>query len=206
MFIIFLHGCTSNQKVKSTQQKPAFKNGQLTSSTYNAKEIRSDTNIVNGTSREISVLYNSVDNFLKRTDTVGVYFVTECLGCQPMQPYQGHLLFGNQLEIFTDHVVFHKAKVLTDTPSIKRVESYGVPKVVNFSFNEGRGRITYIKQSCNDADLYKVALHYGREEITIRNVLNASFFEYDLNRDGNPEQYILAHRNCSQELAIIRIL
>jgi hypothetical protein len=206
IIIIFLYGCASDRKVKPSKKNIAVKSEQVTTSTYNSQEINAETNIINTAHRDISVLYNSIDHFLKRTDTTGVYFITECLGCQPVQPYQDHLLFGNQLEIFTDHVVFHKEKILTDTPSIKRVESYGDRKPVKFSFLGGRGRINYIKQSCNDADLYTVNLQYNNGEVKIGNVLNASFFEYDLNKDGKPEQYILANRNCSQELAVVRIL
>ena len=205
IIIIFFFGCTSDRKVKPSKKDISVKSEQVTTSTYDIQEINADTNIINTAHREISILYNSVDHFLKKTDTAGVYFITECLGCQPVQPYKDHLLFGNQLEIFTDHVVFHKEKILTNTPYIKRVESYGDRKPVKFSFLEGGGRINYINQSCNDADLYNVSLQYNSDEVKIGNVLNASFFEYDLNKDGEPEQYILASRNCSQELAVIRI-
>jgi hypothetical protein len=206
IFIISLYSCTSGNEVKPTKKEAAIKNEQIAVPTFKGEEISSDINIVNTTGRKVSVLYNSVEHFLKNTETAGVYFITECMGCEPIQPYQDHLLFGQQLEIFKDHVVFHKEKLPTNSSIIKRIETHGDGKAVSFSFHGGKGRINYIKQSCNDADLYKVILQYGVGELKIKNVLNASFFEYDLDRDGKLEQYILANRNCSQELAIIRVL
>jgi hypothetical protein len=165
--------------------------------TFDRKEITVDENIVNTSAHKVFILYNSAKNFLPTTDTIGRHFFTECMDCEPVQTYQDHLLFASQMEIYPEKSAFHKEKlpVSNSMSSIKRVNSYGNEKIVNFSFSDGAVKIKHIKQSCNDAELKQVILYYKDGEVKISNVLNASFFQFDLNKDGKQEQYILANRN-----------
>ena len=205
--VIILCSCTSNDD-RSNQKQVAIHKETAATQTYYSKEISSNVNIINTTGRKIIVLYNSVDGFLPKSDTNALHFSTECMGCEPVQLYKDHLVFAHQMEVFPDRTTFHK-KELTSIDSsgyIKRVSGYGNEKSVSFSFSDGKGSIKHIRQSCNDAELKEVVLIYRDGEVKINNVLNASFFEYDLNKDGRPEQFIFASRNCSQELAIIQIL
>ena len=89
---------------------------------------------------------------------------------------------------------------------IKMRGSYGNNKPIVFSFRGGGGTFRHEKMSCSDADLKKAVLKYKEGTITIRHLLNPSFFEYDLDRDGEPEQFIISSRNCTQELTILRFL
>ena len=63
----------------------------------------------------------------------------------------------------------------------------------------------YQNSSCMDADLVTINLTYDNGFININNILMPSFFEYDLDKDGINEQYILGVRNCTQELILLRI-
>ncbi len=45
---------------------------------------------------------------------------------------------------------------------------------------------------------------FPKGEIIIDSLINASFFEYDLDADGLKEQYLFGYRNCSQEMVILR--
>jgi hypothetical protein len=63
----------------------------------------------------------------------------------------------------------------------------------------------YVGVSCNDADFNKVRLTFSSGELVVDSLINAIFFEDDLDNDSQPEQYLMGMRNCSQELAILRI-
>lgn len=206
LLTLLLSACNpeGEESNKSTAvSKPSTKDFVIAS-----KEIDTDIDIVNTTNRKITVLYNSIKNFLIKSDSVGRYFRTECMGCEPLHRYKGHLIFGKQLQIFPGGTSFSNTELpiqMTDT-LISRVDGYGMKTTIKFQFSNGKGNIQHIKQSCNDAELKKVTLNYPNGKVVINNVLNASFFEYDLNKDGVKEQFILANRNCTQELAIIQIL
>ncbi len=209
LLITLLYGCQSSPPAKK-QEVVVQKLAQPKEKVYASIEIVADSNITNTSNHKIFVQYNSVDRFLLKNDSVGIHFPTECMVCQSMKIYKGHLLFANQLEIFTEKTSLRDTRLSIDSfRKLKSIDPYfgSLSKKRLFSFSGGKGSITYLKQSCNDADFKKVLLNYNDSgSIKIKNVLDAVFFEYDLDKDGKPEQFILAMRNCSQELAILRIV
>ena len=167
----------------------------------------SHQNISNKSDRQIDLLFNGIDNYLGGQANHKVHFQTECLPCESIQEYMGGLLFAKRLLITSDQIKYYKNDF--DIPdSLNRIkfntddrESTN-PK---FQFSDGQGGIKYIGVSCNDTDFNKVRLKYPTGEILIDSLINASFFEYDLNTDGQKEQYLLGSRSCSQEFVILRI-
>ena len=206
LFFLFA-GCTLRQDAPNTESVKT-KEVQTPDRVYYSKEAGADTNIINTSGHRVVVQYNSTDNFLLKTDTTGVHFLTECMICEPIMPYKGHLVFANQMEMFSDKASFNQQELIfPDTVKpVKTICSYGRSGIVKFPFSGGNGTIKHLRQSCNDADLKEVTLHYTIGDLKIKNILNAAFFEYDLDKDGKLEQFIMGTRNCSQELAIIRIL
>lgn len=201
-------GCNTKQEKSKDSAIQLIKIDTLTNKEFYSKTVISDTNLTNMSGHRIIILYNSINNFFPQTDSIGFRFPTECLFCEPIQVYNEHLVFGGHLEIFNTKVTFNDKELAIPNNSLltKRIGSNGKDaKPNNFKFSSGSGQIKYIEQSCNDADLNVVTLTYKTGLIKIRNLLNAEFFEFDSNKDGVSEQYILATRNCSQELAILKI-
>ena len=204
---LFLGCNTKHEKSKDSAIQP-IKIDSLTNKEFYSRTVISDTNLTNTSGHRIIILYNSINNFFPQTDSIGFRFPTECLFCEPIQVYNEHLVFGGQLEIFNNKVIFNDKELAIPKNSLltKRIGSNGRDsKPNNFKFSNGSGQIKYLEQSCNDAELNLMTLTYKTGQIKIRNLLNADFFYFDSNKDGVSEQYILATRNCSQELAILKI-
>lgn len=167
----------------------------------------SHQSISNKSDRQIDMLFNSIDKYLGGQPNPKVHFQTECLPCEPIQEYMGGLLFAKRLLITKDQIKYYKNNF--DIPdSLNRIKfnsDYRERTNPKFQFTDGNGSIKYLGVSCNDADFNKVRLSYSTGEIVIDSLINASFFEYDLNLDGQKEQYVLGSRSCSQELVIFRI-
>lgn len=164
-------------------------------------------NISNRSDRKIDLLFNGVNNYFGGYPNPKVRFRTECLPCEPIQEYMGALLFAKRLLIMPDQIRFYSNdfafsdtldRIKTNRDNRKRINP-------TFLFSDGKGSIKHIGASCNDADFNMVRLLYPTGEIVIDSLINASFFEYDLNKDGQAEQYLLGSRNCSQELVLLRI-
>jgi hypothetical protein len=164
-------------------------------------------NISNKSDRQIDLLFNGVDNYLGGQSNHKVHFQTECLPCEPIQEYLGGLLFAKRLLITTDQIKYFKNNfVIPDSlNSIKLYSDERERTNPKFQFTDGKGSIKYVGISCNDADFNKVRLTYPTGEIVIDSIINASFFEYDVNTDGQKEQYLLGSRSCSQEFVLLRI-
>lgn len=164
-------------------------------------------NISNKSDRQIDLLFNSIDNYLGGQSNQKVHFQTECLPCEPVQEYLGGLLFAKRLLITKDQIKYFKNDF--DIPdSLNRIKFNSDDRErtnPKFQFTDGKGTIKYIGISCNDADFNKVQLTYSTGEILIDSLINASFFEYDLDTDGQKEQYLLGSRSCSQEFVLLRI-
>lgn len=208
LFVTFAWNCSYRQDTVPPPQESSTDATYVADSVYSSKEIITDTNIVNKSGRRIVALYNSVDDFLEKTDTAGLHFPTECMICEAVIPYENNLLFANQLELSAAKAIYNKLEhpSMDSVKAIRRVGSYDNRNTVRFHFSVGTGQIRHLGQSCNDAYLKEVVLKYEQGDLKIRNVLNAEFFEYDMDRDGQLEQYILAMRNCSQELAVLQVL
>ncbi|HNU15247.1 MAG TPA: hypothetical protein PKI55_12390 [Chitinophagaceae bacterium] len=166
-----------------------------------------DKNIINKSDRNVDLLFNGIDNYFGGKENSTVRFRTECMGCLSIQAYQGGLLFGKRLFITADNIKYYNNNI--DIPdSINRVNLFSDGRErtnPKFNFKDGNVNIKYIGISCNDADFNRVRLTFPSGDIIIDSLINASFFEYDLDADGQKEQYLLGLRNCSQELAILRI-
>jgi hypothetical protein len=205
LWIIVIESCSSQQSDKPGNViQPTSLKKEYPS--FTETDIVPDTNIINTAGKKITLLYNSVANFPGRSDSI-IYFSTECMMCEPIETFNNHLIFARQLEIFDDKATYNpKELVLPPTSKfISRVGSWDRKKRNRFKFEGGKGEISYIEPSCNDADIYEITLSYPSGKIKINNLLNAQFFEYDLNKDGNKEQYFISTRNCSQEIALLKI-
>jgi hypothetical protein len=167
----------------------------------------SHQNISNKSDRQIDLLFNNINNYLGGQTNYKVHFQTECLRCEPIQEFMGGLLFAKRLLITKDQIKYYKTDF--DIPdSLNRIEFNSDHRErINpkFKFTDGRGSIKYVGVSCNDADYNKVRLSYSTGEVEIDSLINASFFEYDLDKDSQKEQYLIGTRSCSQEFIILRI-
>lgn len=163
--------------------------------------------ISNNSDRQIDVLFNGVNNYLGGKANSNVHFTSECLSCESIQEYKGELLFAKRLLISANQITYFKNNL--DIPDNAKPLEFHFEKSeksnLKFKFNDGIGSIRYIGNSCNDASFNKVSLTYSTGQIVVDSLINASFFEYDLNKDGQQEQYLLGTRNCSQEVIILRI-
>ncbi len=165
-----------------------------------------DKNIINTSDRKVDLLFNGVKGYLGGDRISNVSFMAECMGCQPIQKFKGGLLFGKRLFITAENIKYYRTNF--DIPdSTNRINIFSDRRVrtnPNFTFLDGKGSIKYIGISCDDADYNKVLLKFPTGEVIIDSLINASIFEYDLDADGQNEQYLFGHRNCSQELVILR--
>jgi len=168
-----------------------------------------DSNIINTSDRRIDLLYNGVEGFLNGKEVRGVRFHYEWIVVAPIQKYKNGLLFIKRLFITPNKIIFYKKDLnIGDSVDwIKDINYYRIEKkIIKFRFEGGNGIIRYVSQSCNDADFTNVQLYYNKGIIEIKNIINVTFFEYDLDNDGQNEQYLLGRRSCSQELVILRII
>lgn len=166
-----------------------------------------DKNIVNRSDRKIDLLFNGIKNYFGGHEDPVVRFRTECMGCLSVQKFEGAVLFGKRLLITENNIKYYKTNL--DIPDsinqIKLTSNHRDRNNLKFNFQDGKGSINYIGISCDDADFNKVRLIFPSGDIIVDSLINAAFFEYDFDKDGKMEQYLMGLRNCSQELAILRI-
>ena len=166
-----------------------------------------DTSIINTSNKEIDVLLNSSKKYLSGTNIEILHFQTECLKCSSIEKFGENILFAKQLLISEDRINYYSKPIKTSGKlELIRSKSLTEHKTEKFKFKEGNGLIKFEKVSCNDTDLAEIQLNYKVGNIIIKNFINATFFEYDLDKNGINEQYLLGTRNCSQEIIILRIL
>ncbi|MFK7906655.1 MAG: hypothetical protein AB8B69_16105 [Chitinophagales bacterium] len=174
---------------------------------FNYKYNIVDTSIMNTSKRQIDVAFNGVNRFLGGSFNRSVTFHTECMVCEPIQRFRGGLLFAKRLLISSQKIVYYK-KDFEIPDSLDRIDlvSYHSEKDKKlFEFGTRKGEISYLDSSCNDSDLYGVKLFYEEGNIEVKNILNPILFEYDLDENGEEEQFLIGSRNCSQELVILRV-
>ena len=165
-----------------------------------------DKNIENNSDRKIDLLFNGVTGYLGGHRDPDVSFNTECMRCQAVQEFNGGILFGKQLLITNDNIRYYKNTFdLPDSLNRINIISNAERKNLKFNFQQGNGNASYIGMSCNDADFNKILLTYPTGQILVDSLINASLFEYDLNKDGQKEQFLMGMRNCTQELVILRM-
>lgn len=174
----------------------------------NFKQDIKDSLISNTTNRRIDILFNGINNFLGGQRNPKLNFETECTVCNVFQSYDKGLIFGKRLFIDKSIAkIYSKGVKLSDTTDIvKGIGFYGDRKRKIFKFSRGNVTMQFQGTSCNDADYVKVSLAYERGRIEINKLINATFFEYDLDKDGEMEQYLFGVRNCSQEIIVLRIV
>jgi len=203
--------CCNNKPSKATEtflaDQPKTKVATIdTALIFNYQTNLVDRNILNKSDRKVDLLFNGVEGYLRGHSFSTVGFMTECMGCQSIQEFKGGLLFGKRLLITADNIKYYKNNF--DIPdTINRINIISDDRErtnPKFTFQDGNGSIKYIGISCNDADFNKVRLTFPKGEIIIDSLINASFFEYDLDADGQKEQYLFGFRNCSQEMVILR--
>jgi hypothetical protein len=172
-----------------------------------------DSNITNTTPLKIDVLYNGIKNFLNGKLNKNVRFPTDCITCNAVQKFDNDLLFGKRLKFSKDKVeLLNRDTTLPAKNNIPRIRSdynrwsnKNIQKQTKFKFSQGNGCIKFISHSCDDADFELIRLNYKNGFIEIKDLIGIELFEFDLDKDGIKEQYLMGMRNCTQELAIIRI-
>ena len=204
-----LYSC-ENKRRKLPENSSATTNQQTAGTdsilTFYFNTNFTDKNIENNSDRKIDLLFNGVTGYLGGQSSSQVRFNTECMLCEPLQEFNGGLLFGKQLLITNDSIRYYKNTFdLPDTLNRIRTISNAERKNPKFNLQHGKGNARYIGMSCNDADFNKVRLTFPTGQVIVDSLINASFFEYDLNKDGQKEHFLMGMRNCSQELVILRM-
>lgn len=209
--LVVWYSCNNhNSKDKESLLTDQVSSNQLQADSVYTFEYQidfTDKNIINKSGRKVDLLFNGINRYFGGKENPTVRFRTECMRCLPVQAYQGGLLFGKRLFITPDKIKYYKNNVdIPDSMDRINVFTEGRERTKQkFNFQGGKGSISYIGISCNDAHFNKVQLALNSGDIVVDSLINASFFEYDLDADGKREQYLLGLRNCSQELAILRI-
>lgn len=209
-FIIFLIFLSCKNKSEKKNEiiflKPISEIKIKTKKIFEYKLNIIDSLIVNNSTKEIDVLINGVENFLGGKN-LKLKIHSENIIDEPIQEFNNGLIYAKQLFISKKEITFYPNEMnIPKENLIVKTQTYTGKNLHKFNFIGGRdGKIKFIKNSCNDADFNQVALNYGNENIVIKNILNASFFEYDIDKDGYMEQYLLGTRNCSKEIVILRI-
>ena len=201
--------CNDNAKREDSGQAKKLNSDSYNSDssrTFSYKQKIKDSLIVNLTNKSVDILFNGVKGFLGGQKNM-VSFTTECVVCEPFQIYNNGILFAKRLYFDTEKAqYFSKNRCIMDTTNrIETLKLDGESKRKEYKFSSGNLTMNYQGQSCNDADYVKVNLQYDKGTITINKLINASFFEFDMDKNGSPEQYIYGTRNCSQEIVVLRI-
>jgi hypothetical protein len=205
----FIISCNNQTQEQTVVSKTENLQGRHQDSTFSAEIIRNinDTSISNSTDNTIDILFNGAANYLGGQRNPKMNFTTECMVCEPVQVYKQGFLFGKRLYITKDSVIIYQSdRDISDTSAMIKMKGYdGERKAKKYKFSGGSLTMKYQGQSCNDADFVSVKLSYDKGAINFNNLINASLFEYDLDKNGINEQYLLGTRNCSQELVLLRV-
>ena len=165
-----------------------------------------DKNIKNHSDRIVDVLYNGINNYLAGKANANVRFQSECMRCLNVQQYNEGILFGKQLIINNNNISYLSDKIdIPDSVGIIPNVSLKDRRSQTFRYKDVSATMKFTGISCNDADFNRVELSYDSGKITVDSLINASLFEFDLDRDGFAEQFLIGVRNCSQELVILRL-
>ena len=208
-FIIFLIFLSCKDKSEKNNEiiflKPVSEIKIKTKKNFEYKLNIIDSLIVNNSTKEIDLLINGVENFLGG-ENLNLKIHSENIILEPIQEFNNGLVYAKQLFISKNEITFYPNEMNIPKENLRiRTETYGGENLHKFNFIGGNGKIKFMKNSCNDSDFNQVILNYGNKNLVIKNILNASFFEYDIDKDGNTEQYLLGTRSCSKEIVILRI-
>lgn len=164
------------------------------------------SNIRNSTSRRVDLLMNSVEGYLGGHFCPNIRLPTECLACENFTPTRGGLVFADRL-LFGPDSARHPPSGDWDTKGSRPLPRFQVTKrrSQKKSFPGKVVTFRYTGPSCDDADLVNVEIRYPDGAVRLDSVLDPSFFEYDLDADSEPEQFVFGSRDCSQEMVLFRI-
>jgi hypothetical protein len=204
MLFIACNSSTSNNDKSLTD---TAKKEQEISLNFPYSQNVKDSAIINSAGKSVDILFNGVKGFLGGQEYLKIRFNTECMMCEPIQAYKEGFLFGKRLYFDNTGARYYRNEIaIPDTQNlIKRTTYYGKKDKLGFAFDGGRGSMKYQDQSCMDADEVGVTLKYGKGSIRVNKLINASFFEFDLDRDGHTELFLMGTRNCSQEVVVLRV-
>lgn len=209
LILLLFVGCKDETEAKSEIKtvallpKKAEKRSKIQIFKY--KLNISDSVIFNNSNKEVDVLINGVEKYLGGKN-LNLITQSENIGGEPFEEYNKGLLFAKQLFISKEQITFYPKEMKTSEETTRlKTQTCNAEKINTFDFIGGNAEIRFVKVSCNDTDLNDVILKYGKENITIKNMINATFFEYDMDKNGTNEQYLMGSRNCSQEMVILRI-
>jgi hypothetical protein len=163
-------------------------------------------NIVNSSDRQVDLLLNGVQDYLGGNQIPEIRFRTDYIVALSFEEVKGGLLVGKQLFLDTTGIKYYRNKQsITGKVIHLTANSTNVENIINkFRFNGGSGSLNYQGQSCMDAGFNRIKLSYTSGDLIIDSLINADVFEYDLDKNGELEQYIFGTRNCSQEIVILR--
>src|SRR4051812_39955225 len=65
-------------------------------------------NISNGSDRRVDMLYNGAEGCFGGSKNPKVNFFSECLSCEPIQEFEGGLLFAKRLLITNTEIKYYK--------------------------------------------------------------------------------------------------
>ena len=89
---------------------------------------------------------------------------SECIGCEPVEEFNGNLVFAKQLFISKDEITFYPNEINNSTKKIRiKTQTCDSEKTNKFNFIGGNAKIKFAKVSCNDSNLNDVILDYGKE-------------------------------------------
>ena len=204
--LVFI-SCGNDQN--KTVIKPEVKTGMQDSATdsiltFHYQKNFSHKHIQNNSGKQVALLFNNSNDYFGMNKNDSIFFPTECLQCEQVYEYKGGLLFANQLHLLPNELKYYQ-KAFKGTPGKYIAKEVGERRKKTFKFSEGKGSIQLRGISCNDADFYKVQLNYPSGNIIIDSFINASFFEYDIDNNGQMEQYLVGTRNCDQEVIILQV-
>jgi len=203
IIICLFFSCRKAESIQELQTKEPEKNiGELSFvpiENVRDKKIRSDS------SYKVEILYNGMDNFLGGKKNPKVNFQSEWLPEEQVQVIEEGLLFANRILIAKDKVHYLKNDVVRKSKNLPLLSDNRERMNPERDFSNCQVKIKYQGISCNDADFNNVKIQYKNGDVEIDSILNAVFFEHDLDLNGNPEQYVMGSRNCSQELVLLRI-
>lgn len=164
--------------------------------------------IKNTTTKKVDILLNNSRDLLdiNNNKLLPINFNKDYVFSSSIQIFSNDLLFENQLLISNDKIKYLKKPVVLDDQkeTLNKFLLQG-EKEINFKLKEVKSVLKVQSQSCMDADWVKVSLKFEKGSIDFEKLINPCVFNFDSDRDGKNEIYIIGIRNCSQEMYILRI-
>lgn len=181
-------------------------------------ENKTDTSIINKTELKVSVLYET--NRKDRALRFGEYLFGGATVCKNNKDLV--LKYGSAIIVIKENgVEIHQTNDIVCNNEIPTIK-YGINRVVK-ELPNGEWDIKYVKEKvkhkthlgvltvdvqdskCDDTGTNPISIDYKGQSLTIKNIDNLQFFEYDTNNDGKKELYILTYASCQGFLKIYKV-